>query len=98
MNRKSDSFVARVDTQSAQDMLGLQSIKNTVSFLNKGLPRDLKRRVVIRGRKPIVKMMASGGYFRRDSKGPVAYDVFGNIVGGIANASVYDVYIYKCSY
>lgn len=98
MNRKSDSFIARLDTQSAQDMLTLQQIKNTVSFLNKGLPQHFKKRVVIRGRKPIIKMKTSGGYFHRDSKGAVAYDIFGNIVGGITNASMYDVYIYKCSY
>lgn len=91
--RKSQSFVCRLDVQSVNDMEKLQAIKETVFCMNKFTGRKL--RVVTRGRKPIVKMVAPGGFFNPPSKNPVAYDVFGNIVGGIKNASMIDVYIYN---
>ena len=90
--RKSQSFICRLDVQSAVDMEKLQVIKDTVSALNKS--SYVKKRVVLRGRKPIVKMMDKGGYFYKGSKNPVGFDRGGNIVGGIANASMLDVYIY----
>jgi hypothetical protein len=96
MNRRtSESFVCRLDVQSATDMEKLQVIKSAVSAMNRQVDRKL--RVVTKGRKPFVKMKAAGGFFNPPSKNPVAYDVFGNIVGGIANASMIDVYLYKRS-
>lgn len=90
--RKSQSFVCTLDAQSAFDMEKLQVIKDTVSVLNKQI--GVKKRVVLRGRKPLTKMMDKGGFFYKASKGLVSYDRGGNIVGGLANASMLDVYIY----
>lgn len=95
MSRTSKSFVCRLDVQSATDMEKLQVIKSSVGAMNQHVSRKL--RVVVRGRKPFVKMKTAGGWFHSESTGPVAYDVFGNIVGGIANASMIDVYLYKRS-
>jgi len=92
INRKSKSFLCRLDVNSAAEMEKLQSIRNVVSAMNKGL--DVKKRVVLRGRKPVVKMQDPGGVFYRGSKGLVGFDRGGNIVGGIKNASMLDVYIY----
>ena len=90
--RKSQSFVCTLDVQSVCDMEKLQAIRDAVSILNKSA--SFKKRVVVRGRKPFTKMMDRGGFFYRASKGLVSYDRGGNIVGGIANASMLDVYIY----
>jgi len=92
MSRKSQSYVCTVDVLSVNDMEKLQAIRDTVSAMNKMLPA--KKRVVIRGRKPIVKMENPGGVFYRGSKGLVGFDRGGNIMGGIANASMLDVYVY----
>jgi hypothetical protein len=81
-----------VDTSSAVDMEKLSIIKKSVSAANKN--RLDKKRVVLRGRKPIEKMYVRGGYFYKASLRPVSYDWAGNIVGGIKNATKYDVYIY----
>lgn len=77
--RKSTSYIMTVDVNSATDMDQLAIIKKAVSVANQG--RANKKRVVLRGRKPISKIYYS-------------YDRGGNIVGGIANASKLDVYIY----
>ena len=89
-NRKSSSYVCTLDVYSVADMLDLALIRKTVSVSNK-LTKN-KNRVVVRGRKPVVKMHYNGTY--NSTKGPVSYDFGGNIVGGLANATVYDVYIY----
>ena len=93
-NRNSNSYVTTLDAKSAIDMEILQSIKKAVKVINFKNPK--KKRVVIRGRKPEVKMIAS--YWRhwvhKASSNPVSYDCFGNIAGGIKNATMYDVYIY----
>ena len=92
MNRKSQSYVCTLDVLSVNDMEKLQAIKDTVSAMNKMLPT--KKRVVLRGRKPIVKMENSGGVFYPGSKGLVGFDRGGNIMGGLKNASMLDVYVY----
>ena len=68
-----------VDVNSASDMAQLELIKKTVATVNQN--RTQKKRVVVRGRKPINKIYYS-------------YDRGGNIVGGLRNASKLDVYIY----
>lgn len=77
--RKSNSYVTTLDVNSASDMQTLDTIKATVRAVNAYSKN--KKRVVIRGRKPINKIYYS-------------YDWAGNIVGGIRNASKLDVYIY----
>ena len=82
-----------VDVNSAADMEKLNIIKQAVAITNEN--RANKKRVVLRGRKPLVKMPVPGGYFHRGSFSPVSYDWAGNIVGGIKNATKLDVYIYR---
>jgi hypothetical protein len=91
--RASTSYVTTLDVNSASDMEMLQTIKKAVSVINFRNPN--KKRVVIRGRKPAVKMEIGKHYWTGKSrKGPVNFDWFGNIVGGITNATKLDVYIY----
>lgn len=77
--RKSASYVMTADINSAVDMAQIDIIKKAVAIANQS--RVNKKRVVLRGRKPIHKIYYS-------------YDRGGNIVGGIRNASKLDVYIY----
>lgn len=95
MKRASTSYVTTLDVNSATDMEILKNIKKSVSVMNYRNPN--KKRVVLRGRKPAVKMLAPV-YWRHwvhaPAIGAVSYDNFGNIVGGIANATKLDVYIY----
>lgn len=86
MKRKSTSYVCTLDVNSVSDMETLQAIRKTVSVSNYRSPA--KKRVVIRGRNPATKMTVCG------KVNPVSYDWGGNIVGGIANATKYDVYVY----
>lgn len=92
MERKSQSYICTLDLASVCDMQQLQIIKKTVRLSN--ARTDQKKRVVIRGRAPLVKMKATGSMFYPASKGEVCYDRAGNIVGGIKNATRIDVYIY----
>jgi hypothetical protein len=99
MKRNSKAFVCCLDVQSVNDMEKLQVIKDSIRTTNQVASISRKLRVVIRGRKPFVKMLISGGHYYSGSTRPVSYDRFGNIVGGIANASMIDVYLYdRCSY
>jgi hypothetical protein len=91
--RTSTSYVMTVDVNSAIDIQQLDIIKKAVSIANKN--RKDKQRVVLRGRKPLVKMVAKGGYYYPGSVRLVSYDWGGNIVGGIKNATKLDVYIYR---
>ena len=90
--RNSTSYVTTLDAKSAVDMEILQSIKKAVKVINFKNPK--KRRVVLRGRKPEVKAQVPNGWIHKGSCGLVSYNRFGNIVGGIKNATMYDVYIY----
>jgi len=91
--RTSKSYVTTIDPLSVVDMERLQAIRDTVKVTNEN--RTNKKRVVLRGRKPLVKMPVPGGYYHKGSFLPVSYDWAGNIVGGIKNASKLDVYIYR---
>jgi len=91
--RTSKNYIMTVDVNSAVDIQQLDIIKKAVSIANKN--RTDKQRVVLRGRKPLVKMVAKGGYYYPGSVRPVSYDWGGNIVGGIKNATKLDVYIYR---
>ena len=94
MKRTSDNFVVRLDTQRAEDMIKLQEIRKTVSIMNR--MSSEKFRVDVKGRKPFQK-----GVIRNLITGRIiaagSYGHGGNIVGGLANAQFYDVYIRKVS-
>lgn len=90
--RSSENYAFTADVMSANDMIKLAELKKTVQHMSKYSPT--KYRVVLRGRKPIEKMKVEASYLTPASKGPVSYDRGGNIVGGIKNASMIDVYVY----
>lgn len=96
-NRQSDSYIGTFDVQSVTDMQQLSDLRQMVKNLNKMLKTRTGKtfRIVIRGRKPIVKMPVPRGYINPASKGPVSYTYGGNIVGGLANASKLDAYLYE---
>ena len=96
-DRKSPNYVCSLDPLSCVDMEMLETIKRSVKVLNKnarwewiegpdGRPgfRALKRakRGSIKGREPIEKVNGQ------------SYNWSGDIVGGLANAKRYDVYIH----
>lgn len=92
--RTSTSYVTTLDVFSAADMEELDLIKKLVKAINNRNPA-VKQRVVLRGRKPEVKMEIGKHYYTGQArKSASAYDWFGNIVGGIKNATKLDVYIY----
>jgi hypothetical protein len=97
--RKSDSYVGTFSIECADDMLQLEELKAMVRNMNTMLKDSgfgqYQYRVCLRGRKPIKKEVCPPGYYTPGSRGPVSYNYFGNIVGGIANASKYDAYIYR---
>lgn len=90
MKRTSDKFLVRLDTQSADDMIRLQEIRKAISIIN--ATSTQKFRVDVKGRKPIQK-----GVIRNRITGRViasgSYGYGGNIIGGLANAKFFDVYI-----
>lgn len=90
MERKSSSYVFTADVNSVSDMEKLEAIKQAVRVVNK--TAYINKRVVLRGRKPLKKKEVFNFY--TDQKSVRSYDFGGNIVGGIANATMIDVYIY----
>lgn len=98
--RESNAYIGTFDYGCADDMLSLENIKVMVRNMNRMLRedgRDYKFRVCLRGRKPVEKKVINvmpWGTGMRDMR-EVSYDYFGNIVGGIANASCVDAYIYR---
>lgn len=89
--RTSINYVMTVDINSAADILQLDTIKKAVAIMNKN--RVNKKRVVLRGRKPMVKAPVRN--FWTGQIGFRGYDWAGNIVGGLKNATRLDVYIYN---
>jgi ribosomal protein S2 len=90
MKRISNSYVTTLDPMSANDMQTLEMLRKTVRMMNE-LHSDTKR-VVVRGRRPIAKKEVYNIYTGKTRT--LSYDYCGNVVGGLANASQYDVYIY----
>lgn len=89
--RDSSSYVVTLEVNNTADMELLQYIRNTISEQN--TRTNEKRRVVIRGRKPIAKQEIRN--FWTGQRSIRGYDWAGNVVGGIKNATVYDVYVYN---
>jgi hypothetical protein len=89
--RTSTSYVCTLDVNSVADMQVLETIRKTISISNNNTQN--KKRVVVRGRKPIQKKKVHNHWTGKT--GFYDYDFCGNIVGGIANATKLDVYIYN---
>jgi len=91
MERVSEHYFG---TFAAADLYGnaiIDNLRQIVSSRNKTHKRKL--RVVLRGRKPHMKKLV----YNQDSNRYTlrSYDNVGNIVNGLKNASVFDVYIYN---
>mgnify|MGYP000687011278 FL=1 len=100
MNRLSESYIATLKTLDKNFDEDLKIIKERVKKMNldeKEAGSDLRYRVCLRGRRPFKKMIAPKPFwdFLPHSPNPVSYDYFGNIVGGLENASEVDVYVYE---
>lgn len=100
MKRESNAYIGTFNYGCADDMLSLENIKDMVRNMNRMLRedgRDYQFRVCLRGRRPVEKKVINtmpwGTGLRREAE--VSYDYFGNIVGGLANASAVDAYIYR---
>lgn len=87
MIRYSGNYVTTLNASSSVDMEKLAAIRAGIKEFNKFSALSGKKgsRVVVRGRKPKVKVNGK------------SYDWGGNIVGGIKNATYLDVYIYDRS-
>lgn len=95
MNR-TKSYIASYDTRSVNDMQMLAEARKLVSGMNRILKADgyqHQYRLVVRGRKPIQKSVIVN--WRTGKTSVTGYDWAGNIVGGLANATKLDAYIYR---
>jgi hypothetical protein len=102
---RTDAYVCSLDPMSVNDMFVLETIRATIKASNKNAPRVYtkygssyiaRKRVTVKGRKPRYKQWVN---FARWG-GPAdmrcrAHNYFGDIVGGIANATEYDIYIHE---
>lgn len=87
-----DALIGTFERDNPNDMAQLQMVKDMVSRFNGWLKQsgsNQRYRVEMRGRKPYKKMKTP------TSKGEVSYNYWGNVVGGINNASVLKVFIYR---
>jgi hypothetical protein len=89
---RSSSYRGTFNIEDKADRIAIRKLKHDVYAAN--TPGNAKR-VVLRGREPYEKMKVEEGYFTPASKGPVKYTYHGNLVGGIFNAKVVDVYVYS---
>ena len=102
--RTSKDYMGSVFTADAAGMLQLEDLRRMVRNLNRDLreygAKDTKGRLIqfrveVRGREPIKKGSCSHWLFgKADNR---SYDWGGNCIGGIANASRLDVYLYRRS-
>lgn len=87
-----DAYIGTFERDNSADMEQLDMVKHMVSRFNSWLKlsgSDQRYRVCLKGRKPYKKMKTP------TSKGPVSYNYWGTVVGGIDNASVLKAYVYR---
>lgn len=90
MKRTSKYYVFTADVSSAADMLQIEEIKRVVRNTNQF---GFSNRVVLKARRPRVKQWM---YNPRTGKTSLrGYNNVGDAVGGLANATSIDVYVYK---
>lgn len=106
MNTKENrtpSYVCTLDPMSTVDMEILTAIRKSISVANKyakvvhykwGSYKECKR-VTVKGRKPIQKQLVNVNRWSKPEFRWRGHTNFGDIVGGIANASQYDIYIHN---
>ena len=97
-NRVSENFVITLKTLDKNFDVDIQSLRHRVKRINlveKEAGSNTRYRLTLRGRRPFKKMISKPHWIFGASPNPVSYDYFGNIVGGLENASEVDAYIYK---
>lgn len=97
-NRVSESFIGTFKTLDKNfdgDILSLRLRVKGMNADEKEAGSNLRYRLILRGRRPFKKMIAKPHWIFGASPNPVSYDYFGNIVGGLENASEVDAYIYE---
>lgn len=95
-NRESNAYIGTFDVECADDMLQIEEVRAMVRNMNKALRQakmDYQFRVCLRGRKPYKKGTCAHWLFGKATNR--SYDFGGNIIGGLANASKIDAYIYR---
>lgn len=98
------TYVCTLDVNSTVDMEILMAIRKSINASNAYAPRVYtkygssyiaKKKVSVKGRKPIQKQLVNvGGRYGKPDFRWRSHTTFGDIVGGIANASELDVYIH----
>lgn len=95
----SSSYIGAFDVDNPEDQKELKLVKGMVTWANKSMAErgdSYRYRVCLRGRKAKIKMkLDHPNYSWARTKGPVQYDCWGNIVGGIKNAQEVRCYIYR---
>ena len=99
MNRVSQSYIGTLKTLDKNFDETLRAFRLRVKGMNqdeKEAGSDLRYRLVLRGRRPFKKMIMTHPHYEwMNTPNPVSYDYFGNIVGGLENASEVDCYVYE---
>jgi hypothetical protein len=78
---RSDAYIGTFSYECADDMLQLQDVRAMVKNMNKSLRE--------------AKMDYNFRVVLRGRQPNTSYDYFGNVVGGIGNATKVDAYIYR---
>lgn len=100
--RSSKDYLGSVFTTDAGGMLQLEDLRRMVKNMNKDLRnfgatdtygRPVQFRVEVRGREPIETGTTSHWIF--GTKTNAKYTWGGNCIGGVANASRLDIYLYR---
>lgn len=101
---RTDAYVCSLDPMSCVDMEMLQVLRKAISASNKtakivetsyGAYKDCKR-VTVKGRDPIEKQEINvNHWFQKPKYRKVGYTWGGDVAGGLANASRYDIYIHN---
>lgn len=96
--RSSDSYIGTFKIGDTKDETALTEVKNMVRHINKSLRQshakdrfgsEIQYRVCVKGRRPVHKEL------NPRTGNLVSYSKFGDIVGGIRNATFVDAYIYR---
>lgn len=102
---RTPSYVCTLDPMSTVDMEILSAIRKSISIANQdakvvhykwGSYKECKR-VTVKGRKPIQKQLVNVKRWSKPEFRWRGHNLFGDLVGGIANAGEYDIYIHRDS-
>lgn len=101
---RTDAYVCSLDPMSVNDMLTLETIRKVIKasnanaqriYLKNGVSYIARKRVSVKGRKPRFRALVNiSARWGKPNYRFRAHNYFGDIVGGIANATEYDIYIH----